>query len=709
MSQTELLVSIPGEWMDRRGRSQPKGPIRRIAIVKPDHIGDLLIASRAFGLLRHYFPRARLELICGPWNVALARQLGLFDEVHGIALFHEISGKQQDVAVARAMQHAGIGMLEQLRLGSFDIAIDMRHDRDSRPLLLSLDARVYAGYGSTREYPFLDIVLPTRTDDGNAARNYEVFLGGHNFHRIAGAMDPAGMSARGSGLIVTEKHDVELDLVVRGAKSPAACGTVAADQRRLGIALRSISLAPVADGAPGPGWRPLKLMPSDPSVALLSGWAGQETWGVWGEGELCRLRIALPPSQGERHVRVDLALLGHVNPANPLVECDVRIDGGAPAASVVFAYPANQGVVSVEVARADATIKLASEPFRLAPGSYRGLLRAYVPMSVVPATPLTLRLRGLVSAAALMTCSAGRPTLRTGLCDIPFACEIEAGNEPLSLEVEVADAPGWEGTRIEMLTIECTERMKLNGPIAHMEQLASLLVLRVAMEFSQEPPFVGDDIAERLTAPAEPAPAGPGAASGPSAAEELRRRILDWRRAGYCVVGMGLGCNTEIRKWPLHYFIDLARALLALGRVRLLFVGSPADAAEADGACRMLGLDPAVHSACGRTALHELGRLLQPLDLFIGSNTGTTHFAGRVGVRTVGIYSGTNHPREWAPIGENASWITRDEKCAPCSLTDIKDCHFGHVCMRNLLPADVLPLVVPEVLTVLSERFAAAA
>jgi len=33
----------------------------------------------------------------------------------------------------------------------------------------------------------------------------------------------------------------------------------------------------------------------------------------------------------------------------------------------------------------------------------------------------------------------------------------------------------------------------------------------------------------------------------------------------------------------------------------------------------------------------------------------------------------------------------------------------GHVCLRNLLPADVLPLVVPEVLAVLSQRFAAAA
>lgn len=701
MSHTETRVSLPGEWVDRHGRSQPKLPMRRIAVVKPDHIGDLLIASRAFGLLRHFFPRARLELICGPWNVALARQLGLFDEVHGIGLFHEISGQQQDAGVARAMQRAGVRMLEDLKLGSFDIAIDMRHDRDSRSLLLSLDARVYAGYGTTREYPFLDIVLPTRGDGGDAGGNREIFLGGHNFHRIAGTMDPAGMAVRGSGLVVAERNALELDLVVKGAKSPAACGTVPDDRRQLGIALRGITLAPVTGDANPSGWRPRNLTPGDPSVTLLSGWADQEKWGVWGIGELCRLRIALPPAQGESHVRIEFSLLGHVNRANPTVECAVRVGGEAPAPGVVFAFPGNQAELSVEVARTDAAVTLASEPFRLAPGSYRGMLRAYIPMQIVPATPLTLILRGLDSAAALMTRRVGRPTLRTGLCDIPFACEIETGDEPLSLEVEVAEARAWEGTRIEMLTIECVERRKLSGPIAHMEQLAGMLVLRVAMEFSQEPPFADDDIAGRLTAPAEPA--------GQGAVEELRRRILDWQRAGDCAVGMALGCNSEIRKWPLLYFIDLARTLLALGRVKLLFVGSPADAAEANEACRVLGLDPALHSACGGTKLSELGRLLQPLDLFIGSNTGTTHFAGRVGVRTVGIYSGTNHPREWAPIGPNASWITRDEKCAPCSLTDIADCRFGHVCLRNLLPADVLPLVVPEVLAVLSQRFAAAA
>ena len=58
----------------------------------------------------------------------------------------------------------------------------------------------------------------------------------------------------------------------------------------------------------------------------------------------------------------------------------------------------------------------------------------------------------------------------------------------------------------------------------------------------------------------------------------------------------------------------------------------------------------------------------------------------------------------FTPVGDNVSWIYRDEDCAPCFLSDMKDCHYGHVCLRNLLPADVLTIAAPEALAVLSRR-----
>ena len=173
-------------------------------------------------------------------------------------------------------------------------------------------------------------------------------------------------------------------------------------------------------------------------------------------------------------------------------------------------------------------------------------------------------------------------------------------------------------------------------------------------------------------------------------------RLDRWRSNGFVLVGMAMGCNSKIRKWPAHYFMELGRALIELDKIKLVFVGGRNDEQEAQAACEQLGLALSEHDLCGKAGIEQLGPLLQRLDIFIGNNSGITHFAGKVGVRTFGVYAGTNHPLEWEPIGENASWIYRDEACAPCSLTNLADCRNGHVCLTRIHPSDVLAIVEPE-------------
>ena len=241
----ETLFSVQGEWVDRTGRPRTRPEIRRIAVLKPDHIGDLLIAAQGFDMLRHYFPTAQIDLICGPWNVALARKLGYFDNVYGVNLFYEVSGQQSDLAMALAARRAGIEQLADLNLGPYDIAIDMRYDTNSRKILPTLDARVYAGYGSVHEFPFLDIVLPMHEVNNSPGRNTEVVLSGRHFHRTSGVGDTTVAVGQGSGVVEAERSFVEVDFLITGAKSPADCHTMPEDLRPLGIALRSLSLEPL--------------------------------------------------------------------------------------------------------------------------------------------------------------------------------------------------------------------------------------------------------------------------------------------------------------------------------------------------------------------------------------------------------------------------------------------------------------------------------
>ncbi len=59
----------------------------RILLLKLDHIGDMVLAMRAMLQIRKAWPDAHITLVCGPWNVALARQLGLFDRIVAYRFF----------------------------------------------------------------------------------------------------------------------------------------------------------------------------------------------------------------------------------------------------------------------------------------------------------------------------------------------------------------------------------------------------------------------------------------------------------------------------------------------------------------------------------------------------------------------------------------------------------------------------------------------
>ncbi len=242
-----LRFSLPGEFVDHRGVSRPRPVVRRIAVIKPDHIGDLLIAARAFWLLRHFFPSASIDLLCGPWNIGLARRLGIFDNVIGIDLFHEISDQQNDAAQAAAARRAGIVQLQALGLGPYDVAIDLRYDRDSRPALKALDATIYAGFGQRHEFPFLDVAIPIQEPGGPSHAQTGTIIPGSRFHREA-TLGPVFAADVDAGRIRADRGAIDLNIVVTGAKSPAECGILADDIRQLGVGLERIRATPVANG-----------------------------------------------------------------------------------------------------------------------------------------------------------------------------------------------------------------------------------------------------------------------------------------------------------------------------------------------------------------------------------------------------------------------------------------------------------------------------
>ena len=145
----------------------------RLLILKLDHIGDMIMALPAMELLRKTWPKGHITLVCAPENVALASKSGLFDEVIGLRAFPAYAG---DFDPTKLLPFAEIA---KVATGAYDIAVDLRHDVDTRPYLAHVNARYRAGFVShERHFCVLDLALPNVQDP---ATNSEPM---HNVDRL---------------------------------------------------------------------------------------------------------------------------------------------------------------------------------------------------------------------------------------------------------------------------------------------------------------------------------------------------------------------------------------------------------------------------------------------------------------------------------------------------------------------------------------------
>jgi ADP-heptose:LPS heptosyltransferase len=132
-------------------------------------------------------------------------------------------------------------------------------------------------------------------------------------------------------------------------------------------------------------------------------------------------------------------------------------------------------------------------------------------------------------------------------------------------------------------------------------------------------------------------------------------------------VGLQLGANSPLRRWPLNNFAALSRALLAQG-IGVVLVGSHR---EEDLAQRFLqqmeGSRDKIINLCGRTDLLSLGAVLKRLELVISGDTGTLHLASAVGSLCLALYMGPAQVHETGPYGAAHLTLQARHTCQPCT------------------------------------------
>lgn len=129
--------------------------IRRILIVKVDHIGDFVTALPAIQRLRRIFPQATIHMLAAPATCAIAEALDCVDGCIEFEFFHPIS----DLGRRKVNEVDYLALRDRLEPYRFDLAVDLRKHPETREVLRHTAARFLAGYDHMGSFPFLDISL----------------------------------------------------------------------------------------------------------------------------------------------------------------------------------------------------------------------------------------------------------------------------------------------------------------------------------------------------------------------------------------------------------------------------------------------------------------------------------------------------------------------------------------------------------------------
>ena len=156
-------------------------------------------------------------------------------------------------------------------------------------------------------------------------------------------------------------------------------------------------------------------------------------------------------------------------------------------------------------------------------------------------------------------------------------------------------------------------------------------------------------------------------------------------------IGIHPGSGSDARQWGADMYARLARMAIAMGwRVRLY--GGQGERITNSVIMEEVGeCDGRIEDCGSRISILDFAKAVQEqCDIYIGNNSGPTHMVAATGMPVIALYGGFVDPYEWFPPGPNVKVMLHATTCAPCYLGRKQDCGLDRICLRGVLPHDVL-------------------
>jgi heptosyltransferase-2/heptosyltransferase-3 len=136
----------------------PRSDRRRLLVVRPDHLGDLLFLTPALRRLRSALPDVEVTALVGPWARPI---LGRNSDVDALLTWDIPFFNRRPKASALEPYVSAVRLARVLRAGSFDAALIMRHDFWWGALVAQLAGIPHRlGYAIPEVAPFLSDARP---------------------------------------------------------------------------------------------------------------------------------------------------------------------------------------------------------------------------------------------------------------------------------------------------------------------------------------------------------------------------------------------------------------------------------------------------------------------------------------------------------------------------------------------------------------------
>ena len=144
--------------------------VKRILVVKVDHIGDFITSLPAVRRLKEAFPNAELCMLAAPAARHLAGLEPAIDRIMAFEFFHARSALGQ----TEIGQDRLDALQQELAPLAFDLAIDLRKQTDTRKLLQLAGAKLTAGFDFRTQFPWLDVALTWDGDNQRSGKRQHV-------------------------------------------------------------------------------------------------------------------------------------------------------------------------------------------------------------------------------------------------------------------------------------------------------------------------------------------------------------------------------------------------------------------------------------------------------------------------------------------------------------------------------------------------------